>query len=173
MREGGLFIGRDALHRHRQGHLVLAEQDVEARELRKDRVAAGPFEGGGLRLKQIDGFLGLAAFEERAGLEEQAVGQRIQTAGIDDIDCVGVFADPVERGGGRQGERVAHVDRHVFRELNQLQALIDDFLVALPGLEELEIALKVFLGEGVVDRQEFQAVFQGLDAIVGSASDIM
>ena len=51
---------------------MLAEKDVKTGELRKDRVATGPLERRRLSLEQVDGFLGLAAFEQRAGLEEEA-----------------------------------------------------------------------------------------------------
>ena len=51
VREGRLLVGRDALLCHRQRHLVLAEEDMEAGELGKNRVTAGPFERGRLRLE--------------------------------------------------------------------------------------------------------------------------
>ena len=56
---------------------MLSKEDMETGQLREDGVAFFSFEGGGLRLKQVERFLGLAAFKKGASLEEKTFGLRV------------------------------------------------------------------------------------------------
>ena len=169
LREERGLIEFDALLVDGEGDAALAEQDVVAGQLREHRFAGGAGEAGGLGLEQADGFAGLAAFEEGAGLEEQTAGELVESAGVDEVYRVRVFAGPVKGGGGREGQDLPHVAGEVLGIIEKLEAVFDDLLVSFAGLQELEIALQVVLGQGVVDGQEVQAVAEGLDRVVGAA----
>ena len=77
MREGRLVVGGNPFLGHAQGELVLSEEDMEAGQLRKDRVPGGAFEAGNLGFQQRDRLLGLAAFEESPGFEKKPFGMRV------------------------------------------------------------------------------------------------
>ena len=65
------------------------------------------------------------------------------------------------------------MSRNVLGVFKEFQALVDDLVIALARLEQLEIAFEVISGEGVVDRQVFQPVLEGLDRVIRPSGDCM